>query len=467
MSENIPTISLTDFTYSALKRYTIQTVQDRAIPDFKDGLKPVQRKILWCMYKLGLFHNLAYKKSARVAGEVMGKYHPHGNSYPAIVNLAQAYRKYNLVQGQGNWGSYSGDSAAAERYTECRLSEFSDVILLDKDYLEIVPYTDNYDGTEKEPVYLPARLPVVLLANASGIAMAVRTGLPCFTIDSIIDVCIYYLSNRTLPIDLEKRLDFTNTYGGRCVSTEQELKEYFKTGSGSITFEPEYELFKDRIEITGIPDNFDVEKILDHLDELSEVKSVRDEGGEQVKIIINLNCKSSDSKAIEKILKKLRTKFLYSTNVLNRMVDKNGEIQVKYRETNIPKIIENWCHFRLKLEKDHLNYLKQQVEKDIAYQNLLLKAAENTKLIFQALQEEDTKNIIQTQLQLSNEQAEIIMNLPIKRLSRLDKEKTKITLDNFNKNLESLNNKLNNVLEVVIEDLKFIKEKFGNGKRRN
>ena len=465
MEGNITETTLDIFTHKALKKYTRQTVMDRALPDFKDGLKPVQRKILWSMYKMGLFHNLAYKKSARVSGDVMAKYSPHGDCYPAIVNLAQAYRKYNLVLGQGNWGSWSGDPAAASRYTEVKLSEFSDVVLLDKDYLAVVPYEDNYDGSEKEPVYLPARLPVCLMGNIQGIAMAVRTGLPCFSIDSLINVCSYYLKNKDLPENLEEILQFENIYGGKCISTKEEIKNFIDTGSGSITFEPDYELFKDRIEITGIQDNFDFEKVTANLEELSEVKSVKDEGDSQIKICIYLNCKSSDKKALDKIFKKLQTKVLYNVNILNRLW-KDEEVEANYRETNIRKLIMNWCKFRVKLERDHLSYLISELNKDISYQQLLLKAAENVKEIFKALQEQDTKDIIMDKLKINSDQAEIILNLPIKRLSRLDLEKTKITLDNFYKQLDNLNKKLNNVVKVVIEDLDFLKGKFSNGKRR-
>lgn len=456
-------IPLDVFTYNAMKKYTKQVVEDRAIPDFKDGLKPVQRKILWAMYKMGLFHNLAYKKSARVAGEVMGKYNPHGDCYPAIVNLAQANRKYNLVQGQGNWGSWAGDGAAASRYTECKLSEFSDVVLLDKDYLKIIPYEDNYDGTEEEPVYLPARLPISLMGNIQGLGVGTRTGLPCFTLESLVDVCTFYLKNKTMPVDLEKRLQFTGIYGGHCISTEEEIKDLIYKGNSTITFEPEYQVFKDRIEITGIQDDFNFPKMTENLEELSEVKSVKDEGDRKIKICVYLNCKFNDEKAISKIKKKLQTKTLYTINILNRLSDSNtNEVEANYRETNICKLLENWCKFRCKLEKDYLIYKISLVNKDIIYQQLLLKAAENVKIIFQALQQDNSKEYIIQQLSLSEEEADIILDLPVKRLSKLDAEKTKITLDNLNKNIDDLKNKLNNVIDEVITDLLSLKEKFKN-----
>lgn len=457
-------IPLHIFTHDAIKKYTKQVVEERAIPDMKDGLKPVQRKILWTMFKLGLFHNLTYKKSARVAGEVMGKYNPHGDCYPAIVNLAQAYRKYNLVQGQGNWGSYSGDPAAASRYTECRLSEFSDVVLLDKDYLQVVPYIDNYDGTEKEPLYLPARLPLILMGNIQGIAVAVRSGLPCFTLESLVKVCIYYLENEVLPKNLEEDLQFTSIYGGKCITTKEEIKNYINTGVATITFEPTYEVFKDRLEITGIQDNFDLEKIIESLEELQDVRSVKDEGSTNIKIVVYLN-KNADKVDLSKIIKKLQTKTLYSTNILNR-VFKNGEIVTNYRETNIIKVLENWCKFRLNLEKLHLNYLISILNKDISYQQLLLKVGKNVKEVFKALQQNNSKEYLIQKLELEENQADIVLNLPIKRLSKLDFEKTKITLDNLKKNLEKLKDDLNNVKQVVIKDLKFLEEKFSNAKRQ-
>lgn len=450
----------------AMKLYIDETVSDRAIPDFKDGLKPVQRRILWAMYRLGLFNNLSYKKSARVVGEVIGKYHAHSDTgiYQAMVNLAQPSKRYFLVEGQGNWGSYSNDGAAASRYTEAKLSKYAEEFLLHKDYLKVVPYVENFDGSEVEPLFLPSRVPVSLMLNIQGIAAAARTGLPSFTLDSLIDACIYYIKNDDLPYE-ECKLEFTSIYGGKVISTKEEIKDLIMNGSGSITFESEYNVFHDRIEIYGVPDNFNMEKVISELNELQEVKSVRDEGSEKIKIVIYLNCKSNDLKALEKILKKTQTKALYSINVLNRTLEED-KILTNYKETSVIKVLINWCKFRISLEKKYLNFLISELEKNISYQKLLLLASKNLQVIFSALQKKDTLEEIIEKLKINKEQANIILNLPVKRLSKLSEEETEKTLDNLKKEVELLNCKLINIKDTIIKDLLTIKGRFqSEGKR--
>lgn len=451
---------LHEFTYDSIKKYIIETVEDRAIPEFKDGLKPVQRRILWTMYNLGLFYNLATKKSARVSGEVMGKYHPHANCYDSIVKLAQASKKYNFVDGQGNWGSYNpADSAAAERYTECKLSKLANIALLDKNYLKVVPYMDNYDGTEKEPVYLPARLPFILLNRTQGLATAVRTFLPSFEMSVLIDVCIAYLKNN--DVDFKKfNWSFVGTYGGRCLSSKEDIIKFIETGSGSIQFEPNYEILKDKILITGIQEDFKMDSVSEALEELSEVKSVRDESsGKNIRIAIYLNCKNTDKAALDKIKAKLYTRDNYATNILHREFI-NGQVIAHYNETNVIKLIKNWCKFRIKLEKDYLNLLIKQKQEEISYQNLLLSASNNIKIIYEALKEEDPEKYLMEKLSWSKDSASTVLDLQIRRLSKLSAKKTEDTLNNLKKDLNNLEKKLINIIDTVIKDLQYLKKEF-------
>ena len=386
MDTKLTTKTLTDFTEEAIKKYIKETVEERAIPDFKDGLKPVQRRILWDMYKQGLFHNLAHRKAAKVVGDVIARFHAHSDqgTYTAMVNMAQPNKKYYFIHGQGNWGSWSGDPAAAMRYTECKLSELADDCLLNKDYLKVVPYVDNFDGTEKEPIYLPARLPFALMSNLSGIATAVRTCLPCLEIGSLVDCCIYYLKNKDLPTTEISKLKFDDIYGGKCVSTQEEIMKLFTDGIASLTFEPAYNVYKDKIELIGIPDGFDFDKVAEKLEELPEVKSVKDESTKDIKIGIYL-AKSYNKDSLEKILSKTRVKFNYSINILNRQIQ-GEDLQANYKETSVLAVIKNWCKYRVRLEKDYLGNLIKEKQADIDYQSLLYKASTNLKVIFKALQ---------------------------------------------------------------------------------
>ena len=454
-------IALHEFTKYAMKRYILETVEDRAIPEFKDGLKPVQRKILWTMHKLGLRYDLAYKKSARVEGSVMGLFHPHGSCYSSMVALAQPNKKYFLLDGQGNWGSYSGDPAAASRYSECKPSKLSDVCLLDKDYLKVVPYMLNYDGTEKEPVYLPARLPFILLNRSVGIATAVSAFLPCFKLGSLIDVCISYLKDNSIDLT-ELKWEFAGVYGGKCISSEEKIREVLEKGRGGIDFEPNYQICKNEIIITGLQDDFNVEKVAASLKEMTEVKSFRDESAEsQIRLVIKLNCKPTDKAAMDKIFKVLRTRDNYQINILHRIYNKEqDEVETYYNETNVVKVLKNWCKFRVKLEKDYLSYLMEEKNKDLAYQELLLSAADNLDIIFKALRNKEPSKILIKELKWTEEQCNIVLDLPVKRLSKLNSEKTKELIQNIKKDLKVLKNKYINIIDTVVEDLLYLKKEF-------
>lgn len=460
--KNIVEMSCSEFAEKAMKAYIAETVTNRSVPSFQDGLKPVQRKILWAMYKMGLFYNLSHKKSAKVTGEVIAKYSPHGDqaSYQAMGNMAQAFQKYNFIDGQGNWGAWSGESPAASRYTECRLTELAQICLLDKDYLKIVPMVDNYDGTEKEPAYLPARLPFILMLNIQGIATAVRTGLPSFELKALSDVCIEFL--KTKEIDQTKIIPITTINNGKCISTNEEQLNFYKSGSAVLTFSPTYLLGKDRIIITGVQDDFNFERISDDLLEMQEVKAVKDEGSKEIKVTIYFNGKL-DQKQVDKILNKLKTKTLYSINILKNTVDDEGVVVGKYHETNIYSLIKNWCKFRVGLEKKYLINKVEEIDKELKYQNILLLASTNLKILFKSLQTKDPKTFLLENLSgLSESDVGIILDLPVKRLSRLSEEETRTKIKNLEDEKTVLNKKLEKPHLEVIKDLEFLKKKFGH-----
>ena len=599
--------TVTDFAKNAMSDYIEETVTNRAIPAFQDGLKPVQRKILWAMYKMGLFYNLSHKKSAKVTGEVIAKYNPHGDclsgdtkiyatdgniyeikdlvgkelevwcwdketnsivsakaenfrtvskdnlytiefsngttlkasgnhpillengtycsvenlkentpvyggylnfedlnfskflfvkkitketgsftlydftvpkyenmmvmlsnhsflivhnssAYMAMGNMAQAFQKYNFIDGQGNWGAWSGELPAASRYTECRLSELAQTCLLDKDYLKVVPMVDNYDGTEKEPAYLPARLPFILLLNISGIATAVRTGLPSFDLKALTEVCIEYLKTGKMKTD--EIIPITTINGGKCISTKEEQLEFYKTGSGVLKFQPSYIMGKDRMIITGVQDDFNFEKVSDNLLDLPEIKSVKDEGSTEIKIGVYFKG-NLDQKALDKIISKTQTKCIYSTNILINKVNEENVPKAKYRETNIYSLIKNWCKFRVGLEIKHLKNQICEISSDLKYQNTLLLAGKNLDIIFQSLKDKDPKSYLLGKLRCSEEEIDIILNLAVKRLSRLSTLETEKKIADLENQKSDLQKKLEKPEKEVIKDLSKLKEKFG------
>ena len=196
---NVSPINIEDEMRTSYIYYSMSVIVGRALPDARDGLKPVHRRVLFTMHELGLAYNKAYKKSARVVGDTMGKYHPHGDSaiYDTLVRLAQDFSlRYPLVDGQGNFGSIDGDSAAAMRYTECRMDRLAEEMLADLDK-DTVDFRPNYDEKEQEPVVLPSRLPNLLMNGSSGIAVGMATNIPPHNLGELVDGITYYVDNRT------------------------------------------------------------------------------------------------------------------------------------------------------------------------------------------------------------------------------------------------------------------------------
>src|SRR3989339_633720 len=195
MSNNVQNTEITTEMKRAYLDYAMSVIVSRALPDVRDGLKPVHRRILYAMYKVGLFHTARYSKSAKVVGEVLGKYHPHGDApvYESIVRLAQDFSmRYPLIKGQGNFGSVDGDPPAAMRYTEVKLTKIAEEMLVDIEK-ETVKWTDNFDGTLKEPLFLPAKLPNLLLMGAEGIAVGMATKIPPHNLSEVIDAVIFMI----------------------------------------------------------------------------------------------------------------------------------------------------------------------------------------------------------------------------------------------------------------------------------
>src|ERR1019366_8050716 len=289
--------TITRFSINATKIYGTEVIEQRAIPDFRDGLKPVHRMVLWAAYKLGLHNSGGFKKAARTVGEVIGKYHPHGDksAYDAMVGMAgtkvqgraKGWFRRNcsvpLIEGQGNWGNFI-DSAAAMRYTESKLSKFSDLFMLDPDYLAVMDYVPNYDDSEKVPVLLPAKLPVVLLNGYSSIAVAVAASSPPFHIDGVTKLTIMALNGEELtPKIVTTLLEPSFPYGGTCVSPKKDLYQIVKYGKGSLYFVPSHTVDERNKIMTftsacpGLSSPKTVESFLNKMAGVREVGSVSDE----------------------------------------------------------------------------------------------------------------------------------------------------------------------------------------------
>ena len=263
MSEQIIKTEYSEVMQKSYIDYAMSVICARALPDARDGLKPVQRRVLYAMDQLHLNHDKPHRKSARIVGDTMGKYHPHGDSsiYETLVVLAQEFKKGKaLVDGHGNFGSIEGDGAAAMRYTEARLQKFSeDVYLadLDKDIVDFVP---NFDETEKEPEVLPVRVPNLLVNGAEGIAVGMATSIPTHNLGEVIDAVMAYMSKNSISVeDLLEIMPGPDFPTGGIVANKSELKEIYETGTGKLKLRGKVEFEKgksrghDKLVITEIP----------------------------------------------------------------------------------------------------------------------------------------------------------------------------------------------------------------------
>lgn len=298
--------------------YAMSVIVSRALPDLKDGLKPVHRRIIYAMNDLGITADKPHKKSARIVGEVIGKYHPHGDSavYESMVRMAQDFSyRYPLVDGHGNFGSIDGDGAAAMRYTEARLAKISNYIIKDID-METVPFIDNYDASEKEPSYLPGYLPNLLVNGATGIAVGMATSIPPHNLREVVSALKAYIDNNEITIDeiLDNHILGPDFPTGALMTNGQKMREGYETGRGGVIIRAKVELEEtsrhSRFVITEIPYQVNKSKIIEKIAELVKTKTIngiadiRDESNyEGIRIVIDLKRDANPDVILSKLYK--------------------------------------------------------------------------------------------------------------------------------------------------------------------
>ena len=420
-----------DFVESAMLEYGSHVVENRAIPDFRDGLKPVHRAILWSMYDLGLHHNVPYKKAARTVGDVIGKYHPHGDQacYDAMVTIANFLP--NLVDGFGNWGSAT-DSAAAMRYTEARLSEFSDKFILDPKYLAVVPYVKNFSNDAEWPLFFPAKLPVMLLTGTvRAPAFGVAVGLPSFKIEGVLKAVRRYLTEDKISSKwLAKNLKINSKYGGKVVSSLEDIAEVYKTGRGSIRVvaETRYDRAKRELYIESCSPAFGspttIESKLVRFKEMPGVKSVDDDsesGAGNYNIRYTIRFGRVEDHQLEGLIDKIEKELTGALQFNIGYTRRKKEGGADFGETNVMGILERWCKFRVKLEEAVLRKLIVDQEKLLYRQELLEFAVDHLEDIFQALKsKKDPDAILIKKWKKPAEFVKEILDLQARRLAKLE-----------------------------------------------
>ncbi|BCI99857.1 DNA topoisomerase (ATP-hydrolyzing) subunit A [Helicobacter pylori] len=459
--------------------YSMSVIIGRALPDARDGLKPVHRRILYAMHELGLTSKVAYKKSARIVGDVIGKYHPHGDYavYDALVRMAQDFSmRLELVDGQGNFGSIDGDNAAAMRYTEARMTKASEEILrdIDKDTIDFVP---NYDDTLKEPDILPSRLPNLLINGANGIAVGMATSIPPHRIDEIIDALVHVLENPNAGLDeiLEfvKGPDFPT---GGIIYGKAGIIEAYKTGRGRVKVRAKVHVEKTKnkeiIVLDEMPFQTNKAKLVEQISDLAREKQiegiseVRDESDrEGIRVVIELK-RDAMSEIVLNHLYKLTTMETTFSIILLAIYNKEPKIFtllellrlfLNHRKT----IIIRRTIFELEKAKAKAHILEGYL---IALDNI----DEIVRLIKTSQSPEAAKNALMERFTLSEIQSKAILEMRLQRLTGLERDKIKEEYQNLLELISDLNGILKSedrLNEVVKTELLEVKEQFSSQRR--
>ncbi len=488
LSENNDRIIQTDLRNEMSRsylEYAMSVIVGRALPDARDGLKPVHRRILYAMYELGLTSGRPYRKCARVVGEVLGKYHPHGDTavYDALVRMAQDFSmRMPLIDGHGNFGSVDNDPPAAMRYTESRLQSLTDESLLEDIESETVDFSDNFDGSQQEPTVLPARIPQLLLNGSSGIAVGMATNIPPHNLGEIIDGLKAIIRNPSTEdkelFELIKGPDFPT--GGQILGRDG-IRETFKSGRGSITMRGVADIEqikspgraeKDAVIITELPFQTNkaalIERIADLVNEkrLEGISDIRDESDRDgMRIVIELKRDAYPQVVLNNLFKITPLQNNFSANILALV---NGEpITLSLR-----KMLDVFLEFRIETIKRRTSFLlKKAEERDHIIKGLLLalEAMDNIiNLIRSAKDTNSAREQLQNDHELSVIQADAILQMQLRRLTALEADKIKAEHDELTRKITDYKNILNDkerINEIILEELSKIDEKFSSPRK--
>ena len=473
-------INIEDQMKSAYIDYSMSVIVSRALPDVRDGLKPVHRRVLYGMSELGLTSGGQYKKSARIVGEVLGKYHPHGDSsvYDAMVRLAQSWSmRYMLVQGQGNFGSIDGDSAAAMRYTEARFNAMAEEVLLDLDK-NTVDFRNNFDDTLQEPVVLPAKAPLLLLNGASGIAVGMATNMAPHNLNEICDAIIAYIDDHDITVDglLEhvKGPDFPT---GGIIQGYQGIRDAFETGKGRIVVRAKTDIEvnengRETIVVTEIPYMVNKRELIEKIAELVEEKKidgiayVNDESDRNgMRIVIRLKMGAVANVVLNMLFKYTALQSSFSVNNI-------ALVDGRPRLLNLKQLIKYYVRHRHEVVVRRAQFELNKAEARAHILEGLLKALdvldEVIAIIRASKTVDDAKQGLIERFQFTDAQAAAIVEMRLRQLTGLEKEK----LQNEYNELMKLINHLKEVLAsielqmgIIKDELRGLKAKFGDDRR--
>jgi len=474
LHEQIP---LKDFTEKAYLDYSMYVILDRALPNIADGLKPVQRRIVFAMSELGLGPSSKYKKSARTVGDVLGMYHPHGDQacYEAMVLMAQPFSyRYPLIDGQGNWGSPDDPkSFAAMRYTESRLTPYAQTLLAELGQ-GTVNWVPNYDGTKDEPTLLPARLPNVLLNGSTGIAVGMSTDIPPHNLREVVEACILLLDHPDATLEQIAELirgpDFTTE--AEIITSREELLKMYQTGNGSVRLRARWELEDGNVVITALPHQVSGDSVLQQIAQqmqakkLPLVEDLRDESDHEnpTRLVIMPRGRKIDADQLMSHL--FATTDLERTYRVNlNMIGLSGKPQVK----NLRDILKEWLVFRIETVRRRLNYRLDKVNARLhILEGLLIAFLNIDEVIAIIRQEDEPKPVLMERFAITDTQAEAILELKLRHLAKLEEFKIRGEQAELAKEREMLEGLLGSPKKLnalIKKELQQDADKFGDARR--
>ena len=473
-------INIVNDMETAFLSYAMSVIVSRAIPDVRDGLKPVHRRILYAMNELRVTSDSPHKKSARIVGDVIGKYHPHGDTavYEAMVRMAQNFSyRYPLVDGHGNFGSADGDGAAAMRYTEARMSKLSNEMLRDLNK-NTVDFMDNYDGTEKEPTVLPARIPNLLVNGASGIAVGMATNIPPHNLNEVINGTLALINNPNISIDeLMEYIPAPDYPTGAYIMGLSEIKKAYLTGLGTVTLRSKLKVVtmkngKKEIIITEIPYQVNKRKVIERIADLHKEKVIegitdlRDESGRHgMKVVIELRKDANVDVILNNLYKHTQLQTSYSVNMI--ALD-HGQPRV----LNLKQILELYLDHQIEVVTRRTEFELEKVKNRLHIVKGLLIALANIDEVIAVIKSSKTTEIATKELMsrflLTETQTKAILDMKLQRLTGLEVEKLQEEAANLEKAviyLEEILNNHNKKMQVIVDELSEVQRKYGDDRK--
>ena len=460
--------------------YAMSVIVGRALPDVRDGLKPVHRRVLYSMNEMGLKYNKAYKKSARVVGDVLGKYHPHGDSavYDTLVRMVQDFSlRKPLIDGQGNFGSIDGDSAAAMRYTECRLHKISEEMLgdLDKDTVKMIP---NYDGSLMEPSVLPAKLPALLVNGSAGIAVGMATNIPTHNLGEVCDGIIAYIKNPDISVkEMMKIIKGPDFPTGAIIRGTKGIYEYFETGHGSVKVQATTEIEerkngREAIIVTAIPYQVNKTSLIESIvglvrdKKITDISDIRDESDRRgMRLVIEVKRDGNAQVVLNHLYKHTQLQTSFPVNML-------AIVDGRPRVLPLKEVMKAYVKHRKEVITNRTKFDLNKAQKREHVLNGLLIAIANmdevVAIIRKAKDPTEAKLTLMTRFSLTEVQAQAILDMRLHQLTQL----SALAIENERKDLLKLIEELQGILaspqkilDIIVEELTDLKKNYGDPRR--